>query len=366
MKKMLLAILVLAIPSQAWAGGCGCGSVQAIVTAAKMETIQTVNAYTAAEAQAIRSEILLAAQNIIGTIKTESATIVRAILALKESNVAAIKGQAVAGEALKTEDMYGKAAQPAGLCDTSSLGAGIQLAAQAGQDIHATMREKQFEYANREGARPVEFLERVLADEHPTEKEVVDSLFPVGSTLTEEQVSRAHESIKTLANPRPLPVVTESQKATPAGQTYAAARKIHEGRLGTVMEALNSHVVYHAPTLPEDVTTWAVNQWIEAGGSGTPPGIVDGKLSEAGLYKLLSQMRVGNPNWFSSVATATDAGLLRELVMMQAFQFELARKNTELLDRLTFIASLDYLTRMEGTTGKEMKELYTRMVGAQQ
>ena len=366
MRKILLAFLVTALPVQAWAGGCGCGSVQAIVTAAKVETIQSINAYTATEAQSIRSEIMLAAQNIIGTVKAESATIVRAILALRESNVAAIKGQAVAGEALKTEDMYGKAAQPAGLCGSSSLGAGIQLGAQAGQQIHLTMREKQFEYANKEGARPVEYLDRIVAEEHPTEKEIVDSLFPVGSTLTDDQVVQAHESIKTIANPRPLPMVTESQKTTPAGQTYTAARKIHEGRLASVMEALNGHVVYHAPTLPEDVTTWAVNQWTEAGGSGTPPGIVDGKLSEAGLYKLLSQMRAGNPNWYSQIATATDAGLLRELVMMQAFQFELARKNTELLDRLTFITSLDYLTRMEGTTGKEMKELYTRMVGAQQ
>ena len=95
-------------------------------------------------------------------------------------------------------------------------------------------------------------------------------------------------------------------------------------------------------------------------------GIVDGKLSEAGLYKLLSQMGVGNPNWFAQIATATDAGLLRELVIMQAFQMELTRKNTDLLDRLTVIASLDYLTRMEGTTGREMNDLYTRMVGAQQ
>lgn len=146
----------------------------------------------------VLSEILLAAQNIIGTLKAESATIVRVLVALKESNAAALKGQAVAGEAMKTEDMYGKAAQP------------------------------------------------------------------------------------------------------------------------------------------------------------------------AGLYKLLSQMRVGNPNWFSQIASATDAGLLRELVIMQAFQLELTRKNTDLLDRLTFIASLDYLTRMEGTTGKEMDDLYTRMVGAQQ
>lgn len=93
---------------------------------------------------------------------------------------------------------------------------------------------------------------------------------------------------------------------------------------------------------------------------------MDGKLSEAGLYKLLSQMRVGNPNWFAQIATATDAGLLRELVIMQAFQMELTRKNTDLLDRLTVIASLDYLTRMEGTTDREMNDLYTRMVGAQQ
>jgi len=54
------------------------------------------------------------------------------------------------------------------------------------------------------------------------------------------------------------------------------------------------------------------------------------------------------------------------LVLLQAFQFELTRKNNELLDRLTVIASLDYLTRMDGTTGKEMEDLYTRMVGAQQ
>ena len=350
MKKILFVLTMLAMtfPAQAWAKGCSCGSVQAMITMAHMQTTQTITAHTAAEAQSIRSEILLAAQNIIGTIKTESATIVRAIIALKESNAAAIKGQAVAGEAMKTEDLYGKAAQPAGLCGASTVGAGIQLGAQAGREIHGAMRDRQLAYSNTAGAKPVEFLNRVLADEHPTEKEVVDALFPLQSTLTEDQVAQAHESIKTLANPRPLPVVTDAQKNTPAGQTYAAAKKIHEGRLATVMESLNSHVVYHAPTLPDDVTTWAQNQWSEAGGSGTPPGIVDGKLSEAGLYKLLSQMRVGNPNWFTQVAAATDAGLLRELVVMQAFQFELARKNAELLDRLAVIASLDYLTRMVG------------------
>ena len=366
MKKLFLLTMLIALPSQALGAGCGCGSIQAMITSAKMETIQTVNASTAAEAASIRSEILVAAQNIIGTIKSESATIVRAIISLKESNAAMLKGQAVAGQATRSEDMYGKAAQPAGLCGASSLGAGVQLGAQASQQVHQTMRGKQLEYSNKTDARPVEYLERLLQDEHPSEQEMADALFPLQETLTEEQVAQAHETIKSLANPRPLPMVTEAQKASPSGQTYAAARTVHEGRLAMAMESLNSHVVYHAPSLPEDVAGWAQNQWKEAGGSGMPPGIVDGKMSEAGLFKLLSQMRIGNPNWFNQVTTATEAGLLREMMVMQAIQIELTRKNNELLDRLGVVVSLDFLTRMEGATGKELSDLYTRMVGAQQ
>jgi uncharacterized membrane protein len=86
MKKVFILLSILLFPAQAWAAGCGCGSINAMITAAKMQTIQAVNANTSAEAASIRSEILVAAQNIIGTIKAESATIVGAIIGLKESN----------------------------------------------------------------------------------------------------------------------------------------------------------------------------------------------------------------------------------------------------------------------------------------
>ena len=89
------------------------------------------------------------------------------------------------------------------------------------------MRGKQLEHSNRPDAKPVEYLGRVLDEGHPTEQEMVDSLFPAEGTLTDEQLSQAHETIKTLANPRPLPVVTDAQKETASGQTYEAARKIH-------------------------------------------------------------------------------------------------------------------------------------------
>ncbi len=366
MKRIFITLCILGLPANAFAYGCDCGSVNVIVAKAKMETIQSVNANTSAEAAAIRSEILMAAQNIIGTMKSESATIVRAILSLKESNAAMIKGQSIAEESVKAQDMYGKAAQPMGLCGASNLGAGMQLGAQAQQEVQATMRERQQEYGNNPNMMPVDYLNRILDSEHPQGLTVVDALFPLQTTLTEDQVVQAHEAIKTLANPRPMPVVTDDQKATPAGQTYASARTIYEGRMATIMEALNSHVVYHAPTLPEDVSVWAEKQWSDAGGSGAPVGLVDGQLSEAGLYKLISQMRVGNPNWFMQISSATEAGLLRELVLMQAFQLELMRKNTELLDHMNVVTALDVLSRMEQDSGKELSDLYTRMIGAQQ
>ena len=89
-------------------------------------------------------------------------------------------------------------------------------------------------------------------------------------------------------------------------------------------------------------------------------------MSEAALLNLLVQARLGNPNWYTQIAGATEAGLLRELVLMQAVQLQISHKNLEYLDRISVVTALDYLSRMEGTTGKDMDALYARMVGTQQ
>ena len=83
MKKLLFLTMFLAIPAQTFASGCDCGTINGMIAMSREQTIQMVNAHTTAEGEAIRSEILLATQNIIGTMKAESATIVRAIVALK-------------------------------------------------------------------------------------------------------------------------------------------------------------------------------------------------------------------------------------------------------------------------------------------
>ena len=126
----LLALCLFPI-AHAHASGCGCGSIQAMLFNTQQQIIQQVNMNTNAEAQSIRSEITSAAQNIIGTIRVSSETIVRAIVDLKESTVSALKGQTAAKEAQKTIDLYGKAGQPNGLCGSTAMGAGLQSHLQA-------------------------------------------------------------------------------------------------------------------------------------------------------------------------------------------------------------------------------------------
>ncbi|MBQ9407135.1 MAG: hypothetical protein IJU37_10435 [Desulfovibrio sp.] len=348
------------------ASGCDCGSIEAMLFNTQMQIVQKVNSNTNAEAQGIRTEITEAAQNIIGTIRVSSQSIVRALVDLKESTVAALKGHAAAREAQKTSDLYGKAGQPNGLCGSTAVGAGLQVGLQAGTRLHQDMRHKQVDYGNTPSAKPLEYLRRLLDEEHPDVKTMPDVLFPLERTLTADQLAQAHETIKTLADPRPLPLPTETQKETPAGEAYTAARLVHQGRIQNATELLNFHVAFHAPTLPDDVTAWAREQWQEAGAAGTPPGIVDGKLSEAALFNLLVQTRLGNPNWFTHIAEETEPGLLRELVLLQAIQLQMTHKNTELLDRLAVVDALDYLTRLEGRTGKDLDTLYGLMVGTQQ
>jgi hypothetical protein len=143
-------------------------------------------------------------------------------------------------------------------------------------------------------------------------------------------------------------------------------RNIHELRVTLNAEALNKHLAFHSPTLPEEVASWANAQWKTAGAGGDAPGIVESRMSEAALYNILSQMRIGNPNWYMDVAKETPAGLMRELVLLTALQLELTRKNNEWLDRIAVLTALQSAAQLESANQQMLEAAYARAIGAQQ
>ena len=59
-----------------------------------------------------------------------------------------LKGQGMADESLKTEDMYGKAAQPSGLCGQVRLGQAYSLAHGPDRNFRRPCVKKQHGYGN--------------------------------------------------------------------------------------------------------------------------------------------------------------------------------------------------------------------------
>ncbi len=309
-------------------------------------------------------DILASAKSINSVANINTATIIKAIQSLQESNALQIKTAAIAKEATKTHDTFASpAALPKSICGGTNLGAGVQIASQVTKKLTEDMRKKQFDYSNTH-QKPIKYQQRIVSDEHPKTEEMFKSLMPTNMTLTQKELADAQETIKSISNPAPAPMITEEIEKESAA--YTAARKIHETRLSIAQAALTEHVAYHAPTLPTEVTAWASEQWKATGSSGPVPGVVDGKMSQAALFNLLSQMRIGNANYSSQLASLNETGLMRELVQMQSAKLELIRKNNELLDRLRILAALDYLTKMDGSTSEKLNELYARTIGAQQ
>jgi hypothetical protein len=336
-----------------------------IVAQAHMRTIAEVTAHVSAESEAIQSQVLLAARNIIGTLKTNNAAVLKQMQDMKETLANAMKGEAVSREAQDTADLFGDASQPAGLCGSTSLGGGVQVSGAASAAVNKGLQTNSVEHVD-QYRRPAEYVERILSDQHPDLQKSNEAVFPEGYTLNSEQIKDGVAAINTITNPMPTPELTDAHKDTPSGQAYTALRLVNGMRTTLAGNLLNKHLTFHSPTVPEDTAKWAKDQWAAAGAEGPAPGIVDGKMSEAALYNLLSQTRMGNPNWYMDLASKNDTGLLRELALMSSIQVELLRKNLELLDRMSVVLSMQYTTQLETGAKKEVDAAFIQAIGAQQ
>ncbi len=364
MKKLILITSFVLFSTSAHGAGCNCGSIASIVSQYANQTINAVNSNTNVQAEMLKVEINNAARNIIGTLQTQTKSIVSAIQLLKEDFHKTIKSTSMTEQFIKVEEMFGEISQPELLCGGSNLGAGMQIADQASEILQQSMKEKQFEYANDQNSKSVDFINRIISNDHPSLLEMTVMVSPENYTLSNDEVVIANESIKTMANPFPLPLLTDEQLNTSAGEGYQTARIIQEGKKGLAMDILNENVAYHSPTLPSDVTNWAKEQWQNSGGTGQVPGLVNGAMSQAGLFALLSQLRTGNPNWIANISKMTNMGVAREQLFITALNFEIQRRNNELLNKLLVIASMQYLNSIE--ENNEAKKVYQELISNEQ
>ncbi len=352
------------------AGGCGCGGVRAIVGRAESNIITKIadtKSTVILESNLIQGQITQAAINIIGTMKTNNALVLRAIQDHKETTANTLKGLVATMESQKTMDYYGPGSIPNNMCQGTTVGAGIQVTSQVNDLVRAGLQKRVGDYISySEKKKPVEYIEELTAEDHPLAKEASTFIFPEGKTLSSDDFKNADKILTTTAVGIPTPPMSARQQRTPAGEGYTALKQIHDTRVQLNAEALSKHISYHeAADIPE-IAQWAMEQWKAMGNTDEPPGVINGEMSLAALYNLLSQTRVGNPNWFVDIGQKNPTGLMREMVMIQALQLEMTRQNNELLSRISVGLAIQNSIMLDEYNKKHVEPAYIRAIGVQQ
>jgi hypothetical protein len=249
-----------------------------------------------------------------------------------------------------TERTYEEGSQPKSICGNDALGASLQLGTLTRDKARADILERAMGRSVRH-PRQVDYIAELGSDTWPDATALAALGLGTGPrTYSLEETATAVRVLESLSNPVPPPKLPEDRKNTPAGLNYEAQRKDFELRLALYQGVLARDAADRAPTL-EGLADWAGSKWRDMGGTGSPPGLSNGLLSQESLFWYLANMRLASANWHEeALPTLPEAGLLRELVAMEAVSLELARRQNELLGEIARLLALDGLENLN--TGK--------------
>ena len=262
---------------------------------------------------------------------------------------------------------YEPAAQPITIAGNDEMGAGYQVArgttAESGETMMIKILERRLRYS-----LPAEYRAAILNDASgPLDDEFVRNLglLEPGITLTPEENARNVKVMEFITNSLPPAILSDDLKQTSAGQNYEILKKNYETKQAIFQAVLTRYMTERAPTVG-GLSKWAGGKWVDMGGSGTPPGVVDGLMSMDALRWLLANFRLASANYHEELLpTLNEAGLLRDIASSQAISLELQRKQVELLENISLMMALGGIQQLEVTDRTLLTTAYDRVFSSE-
>jgi hypothetical protein len=326
-----LALGALGLPRGLMA--CDCGTLHGLLNSAADRVVGGI-------APPLGQGIREAAAYNVANLRQDFTALRETLLMARDQVVLAIEAADKNSADRVTERTYEEGSQPKTVCGNDALGASLQLGSQnlraASSDILGRAMERPGRYP-----RAVDYLNELSGEAWPGPKAALALGLSSGPrTYSLEETAQAEKLIEALSNPVPLPKLSEGKEASLPGKGYLALQKDYELRLSILQGALARGAAERAPTL-EGLGDWARGKWADMGGTGEPPGLVGGRLSQETLFWYLANVRLASANWHEgSLPALPEAGLLRELVAIQAVGLELSRRQNELLGDIVRLLAL--------------------------
>lgn len=266
-----------------------------------------------------------------------------------------------------TERTYEPGAMPETNCGNDEMSGSVQNSIghtrQAASDIMKKLYERKTKFP-----KPVDYRNELVKEDRPSSEEVVElmGILEPGKTLTAEETAKNFKILEAITNPIPLADLPDEGKQTSAGKNYLYKKDSFESRQAIYQAVITRYLSERAPTM-DNISDWAIGKWGDMGGSGNPPGLVDGRMSQDAWRNFMAKMRIGSANWHEQILpTLPEAGLLRDIAAMQAFQLELEMKQVELLEQISLMMALDGAQKLESTERIVMTNHFDQAVSVEQ
>ncbi|MFW5759219.1 MAG: hypothetical protein ACOCYO_11105 [Bacteroidota bacterium] len=265
------------------------------------------------------------------------------------------KGLGLAQEKMKNLEMYGEASRVYEAsfddCAGDDSGSRAYQGIKAEKQLSGLMKENLRDHSLKTMSSSSGYRRIVNQDMEDISSELI---FPSDLTLSVEDVEKAKEMVKTMADPFPVPALTNSQKNTGSGEQTETLRKIREARMDVPKSVLMETVASYAPTL--DMDEFATAAWERMGEDGEPDFVKDDMISPMAYINLMVDSRFANSTWLADENTGIHKknyiGLLRELLVMNSVKMEMDRRQTKNLQQIAVMLA----TKTANETTKEMDE----------
>jgi hypothetical protein len=186
------------------------------------------------------------------------------------------------------------------------------------------------------------------------------ALIPANKTMTNEQIKDAQALSEMITNPIPETQISDDQKETMPGKKYEVVQKFKQARLIIPQIVFNKNIAAHSPSMP--LGGQATKMYQAMGGKGTPPEVVDGKISPYAMLNLMVDSRFANPNWYASLGAKNEVALMREMLAMDAVKMEMQRRQLELTQLMTLMIAQDTSDQLAKDYKPALNDLYKKTI----
>ena len=156
------------------------------------------------------------------------------------------------------------------------------------------------------------------------------TLLPLGGAATAVTASEISAYIKNSVVPVNAPSVPKGV-TNPAATNFKAVSHIMSTQASLATVTLAAIARHNVPTISD---TLANHLWTESDNSGTPPGEVNGKISQDGLLQTITDGRYANPAFYQGLQSTSsgDTVQIKEVDIMMAAQLRMEEEEETMLE----------------------------------